>query len=233
MSKIILYGFPLSTFVNVARLVLAEKGVAYTFCDIETEMGSPWHLSLHPFNRVPILEHDGFRLYETAAIIGYADETFAGPRLTPADVRARARMNQWIGALSAYYYPYVAFHLGHERIVYPALGIAPDEKVVAAALPRIELALEAMERELADGRPFLVGKAVTLADLAHTPCMTTLSLTPEGQAMLARKPLIGAWRARMAARASVQTVLAAVAPYIGKPVAHARAWVNGHRPYYP
>lgn len=27
-------------------------------------------------------------------------------------------------------YGYIAFHLGHERLIYPALGIAPDEKVV-------------------------------------------------------------------------------------------------------
>jgi glutathione S-transferase len=231
MSKVIVYGFPVSTFVNVVRLVLAEKNVAYEFCDLEPDMGGPRHLALHPFNRVPILEHDGFRVYETAAIIAYADEAFAGPRLTPADPAGRARMNQWISALSSYYYPYVAFHLGHERIVYPNLGIAPDEKVVAAALPRIALALDVMERTLG-ASPYLAGQEMTLADLAHMPCMTTLSLTPEGQTMLASKPHIADWRGRMLARESAQTVTAAVAPYIGKPVEHARNWVNGHRPHY-
>lgn len=229
--SVTLYGFPASTFVNVARLVLAEKGVRYTFCDLEPEMGGPRHLALHPFNRVPILEHDGFRVYETAAIIAYVDETFDGPRLTPNDAQARARMNQWVHALSSYYYPYIAFHLGHERIVYPALGIAPDEKVVAAALPRIALALTVMERALSEAS-YLVGEAPTLADFAHMPCMTTLSLTPEGQAMLAGKPAIAAWRARMQARASTQQVMAAVAPHIGKPIEHARNWVRDHRPHY-
>jgi glutathione S-transferase len=232
MAEVIVYGFPVSTFVNIVRLVLAEKGVPFTFCDLEPDMGGPRHLALHPFNRVPILEHDGFRVYETAAIIAYADEVFAGPTLTPDDPALRAQMNQWIGALSSYYYPYVAFHLGHERIVYPNLGIAPDEKVVAAALPRIAKALDVMEAQLAHGGPFLLGEAVTLADFAHTPCMTTLSLTPEGQEMLAAKPLITAWRARMMARASAQAVMQAVAPHIAKPVEHARRWVVDHRPHY-
>ena len=52
MGNVIVYGFPVSTFVNIVRLVLTEKGVSFTFCDLEQEMGSPRHLALHPFNRV-------------------------------------------------------------------------------------------------------------------------------------------------------------------------------------
>jgi len=59
MGNVAVYGFPVSTFVNIVRLVLTEKGVPFTFCDLESEMGSPHHLALHPFNRVPILDHDG------------------------------------------------------------------------------------------------------------------------------------------------------------------------------
>jgi len=32
-------------------------------------MGKPSHLALHPFNRVPILRHADFVLYETSAIV--------------------------------------------------------------------------------------------------------------------------------------------------------------------
>src|SRR5687767_4314542 len=88
MTNVALYGFPLSTYVNVARLVLTHKGVDYVFHDLEAEMGGPRHLALHPFNRVPILEHGDFRVYETAAIIAYIDDAFSGPSLTPQDVRA-------------------------------------------------------------------------------------------------------------------------------------------------
>lgn len=83
MTEVVLYGFPLSTYVNVARLVLTHKGVAYDFHDIEQDMGGPRHLALHPFNRVPILEHGDFRLYETSAIIAYVDDVFGGAKLTP------------------------------------------------------------------------------------------------------------------------------------------------------
>lgn len=76
MSDPIVYGFPRSTFVNIVRLVLTHKEVPYTFHDLEPEMGKPSHLALHPFNRVPILRHDDFTVYETSAIVGYLEDTF-------------------------------------------------------------------------------------------------------------------------------------------------------------
>src|SRR6266849_5287902 len=64
MADVTVYGFPISTFVNIVRLVLTHKEVAFDFHDLEPKMGSPSHLALHPFNRVPILDHAGFRIYE-------------------------------------------------------------------------------------------------------------------------------------------------------------------------
>lgn len=61
MADVTVYGFPVSTYVNIVRLVLTEKGVPFRFHDLEPDMGQARHLALHPFNRVPILEHDGFR----------------------------------------------------------------------------------------------------------------------------------------------------------------------------
>jgi glutathione S-transferase len=74
-------------------------------------------------------------LYETSAIHAYVDQAFDGPPLQPDDLRERAGMNRWISALNNYYYPYIAYHLSHERLIYPVHGTSPDEKVVAAALP--------------------------------------------------------------------------------------------------
>jgi hypothetical protein len=97
------------------------KEVPYTFRDLEPEMGTPTHLALHPFDRVPIMQHGDFMLYETSAIAAYVDEVFDGPKLTPADPQKRARVNQWISAVNAYYYPYLIYHVSHERNVFPQL----------------------------------------------------------------------------------------------------------------
>ena len=60
MSETVVYGFPRSTFVNIVRLVLTHKDVAYAFADLEPVMGRAEHLALHPFNRVPIFRHGDF-----------------------------------------------------------------------------------------------------------------------------------------------------------------------------
>ena len=117
MADVTVYGFPVSTYVNVVRLALTHKGVPFEFHDLEGKMGGPSHLALHPFGRVPILDHGGFRLYETAAIALYVDDAFTGPALQPTTAKARARMHQWISSLNGYYYPNIAFHLGHERLI--------------------------------------------------------------------------------------------------------------------
>ena len=169
MPDPIVYGFPRSTYVNIVRLILTHKEVAYGFHDLEPVMGKPEHLALHPFNRVPILKHGDFTVYETSAIASYIDEAFPGPRLTPADVRVRARMNQWVSGVNAYYYPYMIYHVTHERLVFPELGIASDEKVVAHALPKVELAIGVMERELSHGQDYLLGSDLTLADFFILP----------------------------------------------------------------
>jgi glutathione S-transferase len=210
---------------NIVRLVLTHKNVAFDFHDLEPEMGSPTHLSLHPFNRVPILDHAGFRIYETSAIALYVDDAFDGPALQPKDLRPRAKMYQWISMVSSYYYPYMSYHLSHERLIYPALGIEPDETVVAHALPSIAVALDVMERELEHGHGYLLGEQLTLADFFMLPTMTSLSMTPEGQPMLESRP-------RMEAQPAVIKVRASVAPHIGKPVEHARKWIETHRPRY-
>jgi glutathione S-transferase len=167
-------------------------------------------------------------LYETSAIALYIDEAFSGPGLQPADARRRGKMHQWISNLSAYFYPYMCYYLVHERVVYPDLGIAPDETIVSAALPKVERALSVMERELSRGEGFIAGASPTLADYFLLPAITSLVLVPEGRLLLERFPAVNAWRAAMGALESVKAVRALVPPRA--PIEHARRWATEHRP---
>ncbi|MET3299013.1 glutathione S-transferase family protein [Bradyrhizobium diazoefficiens] len=230
MPEAIVYGFPRSTFVNIVRLVLTHKNVAYTFQDLESVMGKAEHLALHPFNRVPVFQHDDFIVYETSAIVGYIDETFEGTRLTPQDRRARARMNQWIGVVNSYVYPYMIYHVTHERLVFPELAIASDERVVAHALPKVENVLAVLERELADGRQYLIGPELTIADFFLLPSTFAFSLTEEGRVMYPKYPAFCRWRERMEGLPTTQKLRAALPPR--EPIPHAREWANSHRPKY-
>jgi glutathione S-transferase len=94
VAAVALYGLGRSVYTRIARLALEEKGVGYTLEEVEIfgpDGAPPEHLERHPFGRIPALEHAGFVLYETVAITRYIDEAFAGPRLQPEDVIARAK----------------------------------------------------------------------------------------------------------------------------------------------
>ena len=230
MSEVMLYGFPRSVYVQMAGIVLTHHEVAYAFYDLETEMNTPAHLALHPFERVPILRHGDFTVYETAAIVGYVDDAFDGQKLTPANSQSRGRMHQWISAVNGYYYPYLIYHVSHERNVFPQLGIPSDENVVAHAMPKVEVCLQVLDRELSKSGEFLLGPELSLADFFMLPIIHAFGFSPEAQQMYPRFPAIGAWRERMESLPTMKRFRAAQPPRA--PIEHARRWVVSHRPKY-
>src|SRR5579875_1216063 len=98
MSEFIVYSIPGSPFGRAVLATLEEKGAAYRLSPVAPGLhrAEP-HISRHPFGRVPVIEHDGFMLYETQAILRYLDRVLPEPRLTPADPQRAARMDQAMG----------------------------------------------------------------------------------------------------------------------------------------
>ncbi|OGI65337.1 MAG: hypothetical protein A2W18_15200 [Candidatus Muproteobacteria bacterium RBG_16_60_9] len=227
-DKVTVYGFHYSTYVNVARQVLHAKGVPFKFHDTEAEMYTAEHRKRHPFGRAPVLQHGDFWVYETGAIVRYVDDAFEGPKLTPTDARKRAKMNQWIGNVDSYFYPYMIYYLVHERLIFPELGIEPDLAVVAHARPKCEHALAVLEAELGDARPYIVGEQTTLADYFVLPSLVALSLVAEGKEMLKRFPMIRSWMGRMGELPNVKQFRSTLPPRT--PIEHARRWATEHRP---
>jgi glutathione S-transferase len=230
MPDVTLFGFPRSVYVQMAGIVLTHKEVPYDFHDLETEMNTPSHLGLHPFERVPILRHGDFTVYETSAIVGYVDDAFDGPKLTPSEPQTRALMNQWISAINGYYYPYLIYHVSHERNVFPQLGIEPDEKVVAHAMAKVEVCLEVLERQLSRSGAFLLGPELSLTDYFMLPIIHGFGFSPEAQERYPNLPAICAWRERMEALPTMKRFRAAQPPR--GPILHARRWAETHRPTY-
>src|SRR5690349_18185435 len=74
MSEFIVHSAAGSPFGRAVLVTLVEKGAAFRFAPVVpgTLKNEP-HILLHPFGRIPVLEHDGFMLYETQAIMRYLD----------------------------------------------------------------------------------------------------------------------------------------------------------------
>lgn len=199
MANVKVYGFPLSGFTRTARMVLLEKDVAFDFEGLD--FGSDAHRALHPFARMPILDHDGFVLYETSAIIRYVDQAFDGPALQPTDPRACARMEQWISTHNHYCIATIARGLLLPRLLYKPQGKPVDEAKIAETVPEMEHQLSVAEQTLSQ-TPYFAGEAVSLADLIIIPTIFLLGLIPEGARALPNYPAVSRWVETMTARPS-------------------------------
>jgi glutathione S-transferase len=205
MSVPVLYGPGYCSYTRTVRLALEEKGVAYRLEEVDFLHGGmpPEQLARHPFGKVPALEHDGFRLYETCAITRYIDEIFPGPALQPDDACQRARMTQIIGIIDSYGYPAIMGKLVIPRLILPILGGSPNESEIKAGLPAVRTSIAALEALLGSNR-YLAGDRLSLADLHLEPIFAYFSITPECGPVLDKAPRLRRWWAAMSTRESMK-----------------------------
>jgi glutathione S-transferase len=203
MSEFTVHSIPGSPFGRTVLATLEEKRARYRFSPVAPgTLRTPEHLARHPFGRVPVLEHDGFRLYETQAILRYLDRVLPTPALTPADPKAAARMDQVMNISDWYLFQGVNNVIGFQRIVKPrVMGQASDEAAITAAMPKAHAVFGELSR-LLGSTAYLAGDAVTLADMMVGPNLDFIAETPEWQPLTAASPNLVAWLERMRVRAS-------------------------------
>jgi glutathione S-transferase len=132
-----------SPYALVAFVSLLEKGLAFQVKPVELFAKAQQErafASTSITRRVPTLVHDDFALSESSAICEYIDETFAGARLYPTDLRDRARARQVQAWLRSDLMPireerptFVVFY-GTRRPALSAQAIEATQKLFAAAL---------------------------------------------------------------------------------------------------
>ena len=203
MSNFVVHSIPGSPFGRSVLATLVEKNAAFRFVAVEPRsIKSQPYLSMHPFGRVPVLEHDGFRLYETQAILRYLDRVLPAPALTPTDPKDAARMDQLLGICDWYLHQGVGNVIAFQRIVRPRImGMPADEAAIAEAVPRAHIVFGELSR-LLGGNSYLVGAQVSLADILLASHMEFMSQTPEWAQLIADRPNLPDWLARMTARKS-------------------------------
>ncbi len=204
MASIKLLGLRISVYTRIARLALEEKKVDYELqeVDIFADTGPPpEYLECNPFGTIPCLKYGEFSLYETGAICRYVDEMFLGMSLQPKEPAPRARMNQIISVLDSYTYRPMVWDVYVQRIVVPGSGGQADEAAIASALPGLKTVLQEIDDWRGDSE-FLVGDAITLADLYAYPMLRYFIETSEGSTMLESFPRLNEWLMQMQTRAS-------------------------------
>lgn len=205
--KVTLYGYRYSVYTWIARATLVEKGVAYDYTEINPFVSNfnNAYLRIHPFRRVPALEHNGFDLYETAAITRYLDKAFHGPCLQPNDPKELARMTQIISIIDAYAFEPMMRKAYTNRVVCKQFDFPADELVFADAMIESKLALAAINRLLVDDSEFLCGHQLSLADLHLAPVVDYFHAFDEGSEMLFEFEKISDWFQLIRTRSSIES----------------------------
>jgi glutathione S-transferase len=153
MTPIKIFGFAGSTYVRTARSICVEKGLPHELVPLEFRAES--HRALHPFLKMPAIEHEGHSFFETLAIGTYLDSLIATPALQPASAAQRATMMQWISVAIDYLY---------RDLVGALLADAVAEGAAEAAARDLDI----LEQRLAKSA-YLAGDTISLADLFVAP----------------------------------------------------------------
>ena len=150
-----------SPYARKVRIQLLEKAIPF---DLVTEV--PWNSDTsvpryNPLEKLPVLIlDDGRAIYESAYILEWIERKYPSPPLMPADddayLEARRYMVLADGICDA------ALLLFFERLRDEAARSAPW---VARQARKVEGGLAALAREIGE-RPYAVGSALTLADIA-------------------------------------------------------------------
>jgi len=186
--SVVLYDYLPSGNGYKCRLVLKALALPYELRQMNIVAGAtrtPEFLAINPNGKVPVLVVPGRgALAESHAIIGYLAE---GSKLVPADRFERGQMWQWMGFEQYQLEPGVAtvrFWLRSLKKTAAELGDRYTERFQRGAE-----ALAVLERGLT-GRRWLVGEAVSLADIA---LFAYTHVADEAGYRLAEFPAISAW----------------------------------------
>jgi len=192
-----LYNSKVSPYARKVRLVAAELGLPIEKIEVDFQNGDqrkPEYLAMNPNGKVPVIDDDGFVLWESIAILKY----LAGKagRLLPADARARAETDQWMFWWANHPEPAIEL-LIYELLLKPFFGKqGNDPAIVAEAHDQLGRFLPVLEKRLA-GRDYVMGE-LSVGDFAMAPLLELGARRLN--VGLDKYPQIAAWLGRLQAK---------------------------------
>ena len=155
-----------------ARWALEEAGLPYRTRLLEQgDQDKPDYRALQPFGQVPVLEEDGFVLFESGAIVLYIGER--SEALLPKDAAARRRATQWLISALNSIEPFVM------NVVIIDIAYANEQwgKLRRpSAVQFVQKRLGGLSAALGD-KPYLDGDRFTAGDLMMTTVLRILGHT--------------------------------------------------------
>ena len=184
---------------NVQKVMwaIAELGLPHQRIDAGAAYGkldTPEYGAMNPNRLVPVLDDNGFILWESNAIVRYLCETYGRGTLASQDRQQFARADQWMEWNATSIQPEVigTCFLGFIRTAAADRNLAAIEAAAKRAGDRFAL----LNAHLAT-RPYVGGTRLTMADIPLGTMMYRYYTLPIARPSL---PNVEAWYARLAAR---------------------------------
>ena len=187
-----LYGMGLSFNVAKVRYCLNYLNLKFDWIQtnpITKENQTPEYLSICPTGKIPAIEIDGLKLFESNSINRYL-ATVNNSSLYPQDAKKRAVIDAWMD--------YVSIHVAHalgrvlfNRVFAPMTGQKPDQESIRVGLEFLDMYFPVLEKQLSQN-PYLAGKEFSLADINLLSVLDPCELS---QISIDKYPSIKKWRA--------------------------------------
>ena len=117
--------------------------------------------AMNPNAMIPVIEHDGFVLWESNAIVRYLAARFGEGSLMPTDAHTRASADRWMDWQTTSLQPQItpAF-----KQLFRTPDAQRDMAIVGASKIAIELKLDVLEAHLAN-HAYVAGEHFTMGDI--------------------------------------------------------------------
>jgi glutathione S-transferase len=194
-----LYMHPVSMTSRPVRLFIAENGLEVDEQVVDLMIGEHYQepfATLNPNRLVPVLEDGDLRLTESSAILKYLADKIDSP-LYPKDLRARAKVNEMMDWFNTNFYRDFGYGLAYPQLFphHKRADAAMQQATVEWGRERAAIWLQVLnDHWLGDGRPYLTGDKITIADYFGV-CLLTL-----GEVLgcdFAAYPNVARWVGRM------------------------------------
>ena len=154
------------TSINVQKVLwtCGELGIAYERVDVGGEFGgldAPAYRALNPNGRIPVIEDDGFVLWESNTIVRYLAATRSAGTLCPVSPRERADAERWMDWQLCHVLP------GMVTLFFGLMRTPPeqrDSQAIEQARQKTEDAFKLLDTHLAR-RAYVTGDAFTMGDI--------------------------------------------------------------------
>ena len=223
-SVLLLHQYEVSPFAAKVRRALYYKGIPFEVRNYRVADARLIRRTISPSGKTPVLEHADRLVIDSTTILRYLDEVFPERRIIPQGAAERATahiiedwadeslffydltMRSWPNNLDWLKRDVLSHDTGLMRhVLQAAIGKFARKTGEAQGIGRkdrdtvcteVGAHFDAVEGLLEDG-DWLVGDALSVADIAVAAMCTVIERAEEAEQMMTARPVLMAWRNRV------------------------------------